>query len=76
MVLQQRLKEEHIHYNDIIMEYFMKVKDRIKVEDASLSSTTNSDSNIMIGELILGRKSNLKSTSLLKFLLYGNNRIC
>jgi len=33
MVLQQGLKEEHMQYKDRIVELFMNMKDRIKVED-------------------------------------------
>ena len=33
MVLQQGLKEEHMQYRDRIVEFFMNMKDRIKVED-------------------------------------------
>jgi hypothetical protein len=33
MVLQQRLKEEHKQYKDRIVEFFMNMKDRIKVEE-------------------------------------------
>jgi hypothetical protein len=32
-VLQQGLKEEHMQYKDRIVELFMNMKDRIKVED-------------------------------------------
>jgi hypothetical protein len=35
-VLQQGLKEEHKQYKDIIVEFFMNMKDRIKVEDLKL----------------------------------------
>jgi hypothetical protein len=33
MVLQQGLKEEHMQYKDRIVEFFMNMKDRIKVEE-------------------------------------------
>jgi hypothetical protein len=33
MVLQQGLKEEYMQYKDRIVELFMNMKDRIKVED-------------------------------------------
>jgi dsDNA-binding SOS-regulon protein len=33
VVLQQGLKEEHIQYKDKIVEFLMKMKDRIKIED-------------------------------------------
>ena len=32
-ILQQGLKEEHMQYKDRIVELFMNMKDRIKVED-------------------------------------------
>jgi hypothetical protein len=32
-ILQQGLKEEHMQYKDRIVEFFMNMKDRIKVED-------------------------------------------
>jgi hypothetical protein len=36
MVLQQGLKEEHKQYKDRIVELFMNMKDRIKVEDLTV----------------------------------------
>jgi hypothetical protein len=33
MVLQEGLKEEHMQYKDRIVEFFMNMKDRIKVEE-------------------------------------------
>jgi hypothetical protein len=33
MVLQQGLKEEHMQYKDKIVDFFMNLKDRIRVED-------------------------------------------
>jgi hypothetical protein len=35
-VLQQGLKEKHMQYKDRIIEFFMNMKDRIKVEDLSV----------------------------------------
>jgi len=36
MVLQQGLKEEHMHYKDRIVKLFTNMKDRIKVEDLTV----------------------------------------
>jgi hypothetical protein len=35
-VLQQGLKEEHVQYKDKIVEFFVNMKDRIKVEDLTV----------------------------------------
>ena len=35
-MLQQGLREEHMQYKDRIVELFMNMKDKIKVEDLSL----------------------------------------
>ena len=35
-VLQQGLKEEHVQYKDRIVELFMNIKDKIRVEDLTV----------------------------------------
>jgi hypothetical protein len=35
-VLEQGLKEEHMKYKDHIVEFFMSIKDKVRIEDLRL----------------------------------------